>query len=333
MPEPVRWGVLSTARINELVLAGARESDALEVVAVASREQASADAYAREHAIPRAHGSYDALLADPQVEAIYISLPNSLHVEWSIRALEAGKHVLCEKPLSARPAEVERAFDTAERCGRLLMEAFMWRHNPQTARLLTLLGEGAIGRLAMVRASFGFHLSDPANVRMRRELEGGSLMDVGCYCVSAVRLLCGEPVRVSGEQCIGGDPPSRGAGGIDVAFAGVLAFEGDVLAHFDSGFAFSPPDELSLFGELGSMRLADPWHARSPGIELRRGSGAVEHVAIAPANSYRLELENLSAAIRGEGQPLLGRDDALGQARTIAALYASADAGGGSVTP
>jgi predicted dehydrogenase len=324
MPEPVRWGVLSTARINELVLAGARESDAVEVVAVASREQASADAYAREHAIPRAHGSYDALLGDDEVEAIYISLPNSLHVEWSIRALEAGKHVLCEKPLSASAAEVERAFAAAERCGRLLMEAFMWRHNPQTGRLVTLLGEGAIGRLAMVRASFGFHLSDPADVRMRRELEGGSLMDVGCYCVSAMRLLCGEPVRVSGEQVLGG-------GGVDVAFAGLLTFEGEVLAHFDSGFAFSPPDELWLFGELGSMHVPDPWHARSPGIELRRGSGAVEHVVIAPANSYRLELENLSAAIRGEAQPLLGREDALGQARTIAALYASAAAGGGSV--
>jgi predicted dehydrogenase len=316
MPEPVRWGVLSTARINEKLLAGARESEAVAVVAVASREQASADAYAREHEIPRAHGSYDALLADDEVEAIYISLPNSMHVEWSIRALEAGRHVLCEKPLSARPAEVERAFDTAERSGRLLMEAFMWRHNPQTGRLLTLLGEGAIGRLAMVRASFGFHLSDPADVRMRSDLEGGSLMDVGCYCVSAMRLLCGEPLRVSGEQVIDG--------GVDVAFAGVLAFEGDVLAHFDSGFAFSPPDELSLFGELGSMHLADPWHARSPGIELRRGAGAVEHVPLVPANSYRLELENLSAAIRGEAQPLLGRDDALGQARTIAALYAAA---------
>ncbi len=325
MPEPVRWGVLSTARINELVLAGARQSDALEVVAVASREQASADAYGLEHAIARAHGSYDALLADPQVEAVYISLPNSMHVEWSIRALEAGKHVLCEKPLSQRPAEVERSFDTAERCGLLLMEAFMWRHNPQTGRMLALLGEGAIGRLAMVRASFGFHLSDPANVRLQRGLEGGSLMDVGCYCVSAIRLLCGEPLRVSGEQALSG-------GEVDVAFAGVMAFEHDVLAHFDCGFSVSPPDELSLFGELGSMHLADPWHARSPGIELRRGPGAIEHVAMEPANSYQLELENLSAAIRGDAQPLLGREDALGQARTIAALYASAAAGGGAVT-
>jgi predicted dehydrogenase len=316
MTEPVRWGVLSTARINDKLLAGARASEEVEVLAVASREQAAADAYAREHGIERAHGSYEALLADPDVEAIYISLPNSMHVEWSVRALEAGKHVLCEKPLSRSSDAVESAFDVAERCERLLMEAFMWRHNPQTVRLRELVDEGVIGRLRMVRASFGFQLDDASNVRMRSELEGGSLMDVGCYCVSALRLLCGEPLRVQGEQHQGGD-------GVDVAFAGVLAFAGDVLAHFDSGFAFSPPDELSVFGEHGSLALADPWHVQTPAIVLRRGE-EVETIATAAANSYQLELENLSAAIRGAAAPLLGREDALGQARTIEALYASA---------
>jgi D-xylose 1-dehydrogenase (NADP+, D-xylono-1,5-lactone-forming) len=316
MTQPLRWGILSTAAINRLVLAGARESEQVEVVAVASREQASADAYAREHDIARAHGSYDALLADPDVEAIYISLPNSMHIEWSIRALEAGKHVLCEKPLSPSAAEVARAFDVAERCGRLLMEAFMWRHNPQTGRLAELVGEGAVGRVAMVRASFGFHLDDGANVRMRPELQGGSLMDVGCYCVSAVRLLCGEPLRVAGEQLAAGP-------GVDVVFASVASFERDVIAHFESGFAFSPPDELSVFGDQGSLRVADPWHVRVPGIELRRGEH-VETIVTPPANSYRLELENLSAAIRGTAAPVLGREDAIGQARMIEALYASA---------
>jgi D-xylose 1-dehydrogenase (NADP+, D-xylono-1,5-lactone-forming) len=317
MSDPVRWGVLSTARINEKVLAGAGASDQVDVLAVASRTQAGAEAYAREHGIERAHGSYEALLADPDVEAVYVSLPNSLHVEWAIRALEAGKHVLCEKPLSRRAAEAERAFDVARSSGRLLMEAFMYRHNPQTARLVELIEEGAIGRLRMVRASFSFHLDDPGNVRLSRELEGGSLMDVGCYCVNGVRLLCGEPQRVHGEQLIGG-------GGVDVAFAGVLGFAEDVLAHFDCGFVLSPRDELVLLGEQGSMRLADPWHCLTPGIELLR-SGGPESIAIEPANSYRLELENLSAAIRGTGAPLLGSEDALGQARAIEALYASAD--------
>ena len=152
----VRFGILSTARINELVLAGARESELVEVTAVASRDQARAEEYAREHGIPRAHGSYEELLADPELDAVYISLPSSLHVEWSIKALEAGKHVLCEKPLSRRPDDVERAFDVANRTGLLLTEAFMYRHNAQTARLQELVAGGAIGQLRAVRAAFSF---------------------------------------------------------------------------------------------------------------------------------------------------------------------------------
>jgi predicted dehydrogenase len=316
MSEPLRWGVLSTARINELVLTGARTSEQVEVLAVASRDRETAEAYAREHGIERAHGSYDALLADPEIEAVYISLPNALHVEWTIRALQAGKHVLCEKPLSRRRADAERAFDVAERCERLLMEAFMYRHNPQTARLVELVAEGAIGRLRLVRASFGFYLDDLRNVRMRGELDGGGLMDVGCYCVNAARLLCGEPLRAQAEQLAGG-------AGVDVALAGVLGFADEVLAHFDCGLVLSPRDELVVLGEQGSLRLADPWHCRTPGIELWR-SGRPELIEIATADSYALELENLSAAIRGTAVPLLGRADAIGQARAIEALHASA---------
>jgi predicted dehydrogenase len=316
MSEPVRWGLLSTARINEKILAGARLADQAVVLAVASRSEATAESYARAHGIERSYGSYDALLADDDVEAVYISLPNSLHVEWSIRALEAGKHVLCEKPLSPRPGEVERAFDAADRCGRLLMEAFMYRHNPQIKELAALVAQGVVGRLRMVRASFGFALADTSDVRLSRALEGGGLLDVGCYCVSAARLLCGEPERVAGEQVTGGD-------GVDVSFAGVLRFPGDVLAHFDCGLLIDQSEELVALGELGNLRLADPWHGRSPGIELRRG-GAAEQIAVAPANSYAVQLDNLSAAIRGEAVPLLGRADALGQARTIDALYRSA---------
>ena len=151
-----KWGIISTANINRLVLAGARESDEVDVVAVASRDQKRAEAYAREHGIERAYGSYEALLADPDVDAVYISLPNSLHVEWSIQSLEAGKHVLCEKPLDRRPEEVERAFDAAERADRLLAEAFMYRHNPQTAKVKELVDDGAIGAVRFVRAAFGF---------------------------------------------------------------------------------------------------------------------------------------------------------------------------------
>src|SRR5215218_4803395 len=149
--EPVKWGIISTAHINRLVIPGAKASPKVDLVAVASRDQARADEYAREWEISRAHGSYEALLADPEIEAVYISLPNNLHVEWSIRAVEAGKHVLCEKPFTRHAHDVEAAFDAAERTGRILSEAFMYRHNPQTARLKELVAGGAVGELRFVR--------------------------------------------------------------------------------------------------------------------------------------------------------------------------------------
>jgi xylose dehydrogenase (NAD/NADP) len=313
------WGIISTAHINRLVLAGARESDRVDVVAVASRDQARAEAYAREHGIERAFGSYEALLADPDIDAVYISLPNSLHVEWSIHALEAGKHVLCEKPLDRRPDEVERAFEAAARSGRILMEAFMYRHNPQTAKLRKLVGAGAIGELRVVRSAFSFSLGDPDNVRLAADLDGGALMDVGCYCVSGSRLLGGEPERVYGEQV-------TGESGVDVLFSGTMRFPHGVASHFDCGFVLPGRDELEVVGSEGSLFLDDPWHARRPVIELRRESG-VEEIALEPADSYRLELENLSDAIHGDAEPLLGRDDAVGQARAIDALYRSAASG------
>ncbi|HUA49104.1 MAG TPA: Gfo/Idh/MocA family oxidoreductase [Solirubrobacteraceae bacterium] len=314
----VKWGILSTARINRLFLAGARQAHNVEIFAVASRSAQRAEQYARENQIARAYGSYEELLRDPDVEAVYISLPNSFHVDLSIRALEAGKHVLCEKPLSRRPREVERAFDAAERNQRLLMEAFMYRHHPQTRRLTKLIAEGAVGRLRVIRAAFGFVASDPANVRLSPTLDGGGLMDVGCYCLSAARLIAGEPERVSAEQLLGGD-------GVDVAFAAVMRHRDDVLTHFDAGLALASRDLLEIVGDGGSLLLTDPWHCRNPGIELTREDGATEWIEVEKADSYALEAENFSASIRGEGEPLLGRADALGQARAIEALYAAAD--------
>src|SRR3954454_108660 len=216
-----RWGILSTARIAEKLIDGARASSDASIVAVGSRDLTRARAFAAEHGIEAAYGSYEELLASPDVDAIYVPLPNSMHVEWSVKALEAGKHVLCEKPLARDPAQVERAFDTAERVGRVLMEAFMWRFHPQTDELVRLVRDGAVGELRYVRAAFGFNLPWLENVRWDSALEGGGLMDVGCYCVSALRLICdAEPVRVSGEQVLGG-------GGVDGRFAGVLRFPGD----------------------------------------------------------------------------------------------------------
>jgi predicted dehydrogenase len=313
----VKWGILSTANINRLFLAGARDAEGVKVVAVASRARARGEQFAREHGIEKAYDSYESLLGDPDVEAVYIPLPNSLHVPWTLRALKSGKHVLCEKPLSRRVADAEHVFDVAEREGRVLMEAFMYRHNPQTLRLCELLDQGAVGRLRVIRAQFSFVARDPADVRLSAALDGGALMDVGCYCVSAARLLAGEPAGVTGQQVKGGD-------GVDVVFVGTMSFANGVLAHFDAGLALADREELELVGDEGTLFLDDPWHCRTPLIELRR-DGGVERIHTPVVDSYGLEAANLSAAIRGEAQPLLGRADAVGQARAIESLYRAAE--------
>jgi xylose dehydrogenase (NAD/NADP) len=316
--DPVRWGVLGAANINQKVLAGAAGASSVDVVAVGSRSKERAAEFAAEHGIPRAHGSYDELLADPDVEAVYIPLPNGLHVEWTLACLEAGKHVLCEKPLTATPEEVERCFDAAEAAGLVLSEAFMWRFHPQADRLVELVREGAIGELRLVRSAFSFSL-DPAavNVRWDAELDGGALMDVGCYCVSGSRLLAGEPERVHGEAVLS---PS----GVHSRFAGTMRFPGEVLATFDCGFDLPARDELEAIGSEGSLFLDDPWHSLEPVIEVRRLDGSLERVEVERRNPYECELEDVSAAIRGEREPRLGRADALGQARALEALTRSA---------
>jgi xylose dehydrogenase (NAD/NADP) len=313
---PVRWGILSTAHINRKVIPAVHASEKTELLAVASRDQARAEEYAREWKIERAYGSYKALLENADVDAVYISLPNSLHCEWSLRAIEAGKHVLCEKPMSRHVEDVEEAFDAAAKNGRILMEAFMYRHHPQTERLLQLVAEGAIGDLRVIRSCFSFSLYDTENIRLRTDVEGGSLMDVGCYCVSGSRLLAGEPERVYAQQFVG---PS----GTDWVFTATMRFPGDVFAVFDCGTALPVRDELEAIGSGGSLFLDDPWHCVEPVIELRRDEGT-ERITIEPADPYRLEIDNLSHAIRGAADPLLGREDAVAQARVIEALYRSA---------
>jgi D-xylose 1-dehydrogenase (NADP+, D-xylono-1,5-lactone-forming) len=315
-----RLGLLSTARINGEILAAAARTDTVVISAVASRELERAEAYAREHGIPRAHGSYEELLADPEVDAVYVSLPNGPHHEWTMRALEAGKHVLCEKPYSRRPADVAEAFDLADRAGLVLMEAFMYRHHPQWRRIPELVADGAIGRLRSIHATFGFRLGNPDDVRLRPELDGGALMDVGCYCVSGSRLLAGEPERAQGEQVLG---PT----GVDLGFHGTLRFPGDVVAQLDASFLVPSGQRLAAVGEEGSLVVEAPWRADwGVRVALRRGR-EVEEVEVEPGDMFVLELDNFSGAAEGRVPQLLGREDALGQAQAIDALYRAAESG------
>jgi predicted dehydrogenase len=310
--EAVRWAIMGTGDINRRFLPGVRESDEATMLAIASRDQARADAFAARERIPRAYGSYEAMLADPEIEAVYICVPNSLHHGWTMRALGAGKHVLCEKPYTRKPEEVDEAWDAAERAGLLLMEGFMWRHTPQTDQLVDAVG--SIGELRAIHGSFSFLMPDGYDIRIDASLDGGSLMDVGCYCVSAMRLLAGEPESVTGQQIVG---PT----GVDIRFAGTLRFAGDVLGAFDCGFT-SDHNTLEVLGTGGWVHATVPF-SEQDGALIVNG----EHVPRPYTNPYRAEVEDMSRAIRTGGRTRLGRDDARGQARTIGALYLAADTG------
>jgi predicted dehydrogenase len=313
-----RWGVLGAARINQQVLEGAALAEGTQVVAIAARDRDRAQAQADTFDIESVLGSYDELLADDGIEAVYIPLPNALHVDWSVRALEAGKHVLCEKPLARSEAQARRAFAAARAADRLLMEAFMWRHTAQTKRLRELLDQGVVGRVRMIHATFGFLLDREGDVRLSAELEGGALMDVGCYCVSAARLVAGEPVHVRAEQVTGGD-------GVDVRLAATMRFPDDVLAVIDCALDAPLGHRLSIVGEEGELVLDDPFHARTPGI-LQLGGQTPQLHEVPYVNPYAAQFENFSAAVRGEAEPLLGARDAVAQAAAIEALYRSAAA-------
>ena len=306
----VRWGILGTGNINERFLRHAREARNAEFVAVGSRTPERARAFASQFGFSRAYGSYEELLADPQVDVVYINVPNGLHHEWSVRAMGAGKHVLCEKPYSRRAADVVEAFDIAEAGGLLLMEGFMWRHSPQVRLFVELLPK--VGEIQAVRATFSFVIADRGDVRLRPDLDGGSLMDIGCYCISGIRLAMGrEPDRVHAEQFIG-------ESGVDERFFGLLHFSGDVSASLVTSF-HSSHASLEVIGREGTLVFPQPWPGTATALLLNG-----EEISVTPDDNYRLEVENLSDAIRGDGEPLLGRDDALGQAHAIEALYAAA---------
>jgi xylose dehydrogenase (NAD/NADP) len=311
--EPVRWGVLGTADINGKWLKGASLTDAADVVAICSRTEERAREAAQRFGIPRWHPTYEALLADPDVEAVYISVPNSLHHPWTMRALAAGKHVLCEKPYTRHPDEVTEAFDAADAAGLVLSEAFMWRHHPQADRLRELLP--GIGRLETIRASFNFVQDRENDIRLSTELEGGSLMDVGSYCVSGARYAAGEePELVFGSSA--GNP-----GGVDRRFTGLLRFPSGVIAEFTSSFNVDHRG-LELIGTEGTVFFTDPWQSMPATVIVDGVETAFDEI-----DPYQCEIDNISAAIRGEAEPRLGRADALGQARAIEALYRSADEG------
>ena len=313
---PVRWGIVSTAAILEEMLPAFAESEAADLRAIASRDQARADAFAAEHGIPTAFGSYEALLEDESVECVYIALPNSLHGEWARAAIEAGKHVLCEKPLTPTAEEASSLFEFAEERGVVLMEAFMYRHHPKTRKLREICTGLEIGEPRVVRMKFHFKTAEPAtDIRYDPELAGGALRDVGSYCVSmATYLADAAPDHLAAIARMSDS-------GIDEQFSAVLGYDNDLLAVFDCGM-YSPVDVgVEVLGTNGRARVAMPWYAHLEplSIELVR-NGETTEVPTPGPNAYRLEIDNVCAAARGEAAPEISAEETVRNLTTIERL-------------
>lgn len=324
----MRWGIMSTARIARAFVAALGASETEQALAVGSRDAARAAAFARDLGIPRAYGAYEQLLADPDVEAVYIGLPNRLHAEWSIRAAQAGKHVLCEKPLAVSRAEAEAMFTATRETRVVLLEAFMYRFHPRTLQVKELIDSGAIGQVRLIRAAFGFTVTDPANVRLSADLAGGALMDVGCYAVNFARMVAGcSPQYV--------DASARWApSGVDETLTGALTYPDGPIAQIACSLASSHYHHAQVIGSEGGIEIDEaftPPLDRPARLRIWRGarSAAYEEMEFPPLNQYRLEAEGFSRLVRdghgaGPEMPLL---ETLDNLATIEALLRSAREG------
>ncbi len=254
MKTKLRWGILGTGNIARQFAQAMAHAQRGSLRAVGSRASSAAQAFASANQVPDAHGSYDALLADPAVDAVYVSVPNSMHHEWTIRALRAGKHVLCEKPLAANRTQAVEMFDVARRTGKLLVEAFMFRSSPLTAAWLREVRHGVIGRVLMVRSSFCYCTTrQEGNIRFTRSMAGGALMDVGCYCLNLSRLVAaGEPVAMTISSRLS-------AAGIDEVSAGTLRFADGMVASFTCGMTVHADNTASICGTQGYIEVPIPW--------------------------------------------------------------------------
>ena len=322
--DKIRWGVLSTANIGRKTVTPALQaSNNGTVVAVASRDEVRAEAYATDLGIEAFYGDYESLLADPNVDAVYNPLPNSLHKPWTVRALEAGKHVLCEKPMGSNAQECLDMHAAAEQNGRVLMEAFMYRFHPRTERALELLYNNTLGDLKLVRAGFTFTVSDPGNIRLQPDLGGGSLMDVGCYCVNVGRTLLGrEPVTAQAFAVWSGR-------GVDTSMVSVLRFGGDVFVQFHCALDTARQEFVEVVGSEGRMRLNA---AFLPGlgdavVELTN-HGETTQETIPGADEYRLMGEHFADCVLNGSEPRYGALEAAANMAALEALYASARNGG-----
>ena len=314
----LRWGLLSTARINRAVIPPIRKSRRGELTAVSSRTEERVQGYAQVWDIPRTFDSYEAMLADPDIDIIYNPLPNSLHTEWTVKAVRAGKHVLCEKPMALTVTEVDQMIAAASETGKVIAEAFMYRHHPQTLKVKQLIQDGEIGDLRLVKGAFSFFLERPGDVRVDPDLGGGSIWDVGCYPISYARYMVGaEPEEVFGWQVTG---PT----GTDDTFIGQMLFPGDIYAQFDCSFRVQHRTYMEIVGSKGTITIKRPFTPKQvESIELKRGDKTTK-IIIRSGHLYAGEIEDMHDAILEGKSPRVSLQDSRGTVLTITSLLKSA---------
>ena len=321
MAQPLRWGLLGTAGINRALIPPLQISKRNKLMAVASRTQEKAEAYAREKKIPHAFGSYEALLADREIDAVYIPLPNHLHAEWTIKAVKAGKHVLCEKPLALSLDEVDAIASAVEDHGRAVAEAFMYRTHPQILKVKEIVDDGKLGRIKAVHGSFTYMMEDPDDIRLRPEMGGGSMWDIGCYPLSYTRSVLGtEPQEVFGWQVLG---PS----GVDETFMAQLRFPEDVLVQFDCSFRIPYHTFMEIVGEAGTLVIPQPFTPKTGETIYLTRNKKTQAIPVKGADTYIGEVEDLADTILLGKPPVVSLADSRLNITAILALLESAKSG------
>lgn len=332
MASKLSWGLISTAHINQVIIPAIRNEPRCELLGVASRDPKRAKAYAAQWAIPRAYGSYEALLADPEIDVVYISLPNSLHCAWSITAAQAGKHILCEKPLALSVEDCDRMISSAASNHVVLQEALMYRYHPQASRIQSILKERTLGSIQYVYAVLSFQLdaiypetlADGSNVRLNPDLGGGCLWDIGYYTINFSRMVMGcEPIRVWGSMT------KYHGTQVDSAFCGTLIFPAGAIAQIQCGYQQPLRSHAEIVGDNGTLRLPYAygllWDKPEP-LELEAGERK-ESFSIEPANPYQCEIVHLCDRILEGKSPHVPLEDARNSIAVVQALYHSARAG------
>lgn len=344
MANKLRWGVAGTAKIADQLVRAWELSNTNELVAIASRDAAKAKAWADKKHASRVFDSYESMLASNAIDAVYIPLPNGLHCEWTVKAAQQGKHVLCEKPLADNAAQVQEIIAARDANRVVIMEAFMYRFHPKTLKIKQMVEQGAVGELKIIRASFTFFLREPRNIRMNKGLAGGALMDVGCYPVNISRLVAGaNPIAVSARMVWGEDAPgvthneprirtlTTGAAhldGVDHTLTAVMEFPNNVLAVVDCSFTADAHQWLGVSGAHGHIGVTAPFRmGEDDQVILYDHEGKHQDVFVPGANEYHKMVDHFAAAVL-QGTPLsYPLEDSLGQARTLDALYQSARTG------